>query len=514
MNPNSRSIFVSYRREDSAAYAGRICDHLELVFGADQIFLDVEDLRPGQNFAQALDERIAGCAAFLAIIGPKWAEILRQRLQESHEDYVRHEIEAALARKAAIIPVLVGGASMAQLTNLPKSLQELSLYEAAELNDNTFKEDCNRLASELASRAGMKRESSGGKSLLSKRVIWIAAASILLLLLAIGVTPWRENHARHIHVQQILNTARTQTDLGEYEPAFKSYEDAIKIDPDNRTARDRQADAAMLWLRNFHVLVAEGQSATDIAGPPLAAMMSVLQAALSRTNGQGARAADLLAHLGWAHWLNRRIAEKEFGPAAEQDLRRSLSLDPSNVYGNAMLGNWLLQTNGNLKEAVQHFEVAVKSNKERAWVRKMQLGGMEYNYQAEQELIRVVNEMRINAEPIGASDAHRVFSNYSLINSIDALRTTLSAVPADQAWATFQWLDGKEQGRDPEDQRIQGEFIHANILELGGQRSEALALFQELQQEIKSRNYSTRVIDEVDAAVKRLSASSGSPSVC
>lgn len=496
---------MSYRREDSAAYAGRICDHLELVFGEDQIFLDVEDIRPGQNFARTLDERIADCAAFLAIIGPKWAEILQQRLQEDHEDYVRHEIEAALARKATIIPVLVGGATTAQLANLPKSLEKFSLYEAAELNDSTFKEDCTRLTAELASRAGIKREPSAGKSPLSKLAIWITAAAAVFLLLAIGVTPWREHHARHIHVQQILNTAQTQTELGEYEPAFKSYEGAIKIDPDNRTILDRQADAAMLWLRNFHVLVAEGQRATDTAGPPLAAIISVLDTALSRTNGHEPRAADLLAHLGWAHWLNRHIAEKEFGPAAEQDLRRSLTLDPLNVYGNAMLGNWLLQTNGNVREAVQHFEIAVKSNKERAWVRKMQLGGMEYNYQAEQELIRVVNEMRINAEPISASDAHRVFSNYSLINSIDALRTTLSAVPADEAWATFQWLDGREQGRSQEDRRIQGEFIHANILELGGQRSEALPIFRKLQQEIKSSNYSTRVVDEVGAAVKRLS---------
>src|SRR5579884_3456918 len=195
MNPELRSIFVSYRREDSAAYAGRICDHLELVFGEDQIFLDVEDIRPGQNFAQTLDERIADCAAFLAIIGPKWAELLRQRLQDGHEDYVRHEIEAALARKATIIPVLVGGATMAQLTNLPKSVEELSLYEAAELNDDTFKEDCSRLVTELALRAGVKRESAEHKSPLSKRAMWIAAASALLLLLAVGVTPWRESHA-------------------------------------------------------------------------------------------------------------------------------------------------------------------------------------------------------------------------------------------------------------------------------------------------------------------------------
>jgi hypothetical protein len=282
------------------------------------------------------------------------------------------------------------------------------------------------------------------------------------------------------------------------------------VDPTNRTAADREADAAMLWLRNFHVLVPEGQKAADIAGARLVEIMSVLDAALARTGGRGPRAADILAHLGWAHWLNWHIAEKEFGPAAEQDLRRSISLDPANVYGNAMLGNWLLQTNGSVAEAVQRFKVAIKSNKERVWVRKMQLAGMEDNEGAQQELMKVVNEMRINAEPIGASEAHRILFRYSLTNSIEELRKTLSAVPAEQAWATFQWLDKQEQGQDPEEQRIRGEFVHANILELNDHRSEALAIFMKLQREMKARNYSTLVTDQIDAAIKRLSVPSAS----
>ena len=65
-----------------------------------------------------------------------------------------------------------------------------------------------------------------------------------------------------------------------------------------------------------------------------------------------------------------------------------------------MLGNWLLQTNGNVEEAVRHFEVAVKSHKERPWVRQMQLAGLADNDDTQQQLIRAVNQMRINAEPI------------------------------------------------------------------------------------------------------------------
>src|SRR5690242_19777991 len=115
------NIFISYRREDSAAYAGRLCDHLTAVFGESRVFMDVEDIPPGQNFAQTIEDKIANCCAVLVIIGPRWIEILRNRSKEHQQDYVCREIEEALKRKATVIPVLVGGARMAELTGLPES---------------------------------------------------------------------------------------------------------------------------------------------------------------------------------------------------------------------------------------------------------------------------------------------------------------------------------------------------------------------------------------------------------
>ena len=64
---------------------------------------------------------------------------------------------------------------------------------------------------------------------------------------------------------------------------------------------------------------------------------------LARARGDAPRSANILAHVGWAHWLNRHIAEKEFGPAAEQSVSPgALHSQPTNVYANAMFGNWLL----------------------------------------------------------------------------------------------------------------------------------------------------------------------------
>ena len=151
------NIFISYRREDAAAYAGRLCDHLSALFGADRVFMDLDDISPGKNFAQTIDETLAGCDAALVVIGPRWRDILLVRLPEQKTDYVCHEIEAAIARNITVVPVLVGGATTAQLNDLPGPLASLPMYQAVELRDNSFKDDCVRLAQSLGSapdRAG------------------------------------------------------------------------------------------------------------------------------------------------------------------------------------------------------------------------------------------------------------------------------------------------------------------------------------------------------------------------
>src|SRR6516165_8173784 len=44
---NMASIFISYRREDSAPYAGRLYDRLHAQFGAKhEVFMDIDTLQP------------------------------------------------------------------------------------------------------------------------------------------------------------------------------------------------------------------------------------------------------------------------------------------------------------------------------------------------------------------------------------------------------------------------------------------------------------------------------------
>lgn len=81
------AIFVTYRREDSAGHAGRIVERLRQTFGADHVFMDIQDIMPGEDFPQAIDARIAACNVVLCLIGPHWLSSLRTH--GNGEDFVR-----------------------------------------------------------------------------------------------------------------------------------------------------------------------------------------------------------------------------------------------------------------------------------------------------------------------------------------------------------------------------------------------------------------------------------------
>ena len=106
-------IFISYRRDDSSVHARLLHRELLEFFDADQIFIDIEDIDHGEDFARLIDAELNRADVVLVVIGPRWAEIVQQR--ERRDDWVRHEVERALALKARgrlrVLPVMVGGAA-------------------------------------------------------------------------------------------------------------------------------------------------------------------------------------------------------------------------------------------------------------------------------------------------------------------------------------------------------------------------------------------------------------------
>jgi len=143
-----KAIFISYRRDDSAAYAGRLYDRLSTHFGAERVFMDVDGIKPGDDFVKVLDETESSSAALVVVIGRTWLTVRSAngglRLLDA-QDFVRREIAAGLQRNLRLFPVLVGGASMPQTQDLPDDLATLAHVQALVIHDETFHRDADQL---------------------------------------------------------------------------------------------------------------------------------------------------------------------------------------------------------------------------------------------------------------------------------------------------------------------------------------------------------------------------------
>jgi hypothetical protein len=145
-------IFISYRREDSSDFAGRLYDRLAARFGEGQVFMDVDTIELGVDFGEAINRAVAACKVLLAVIGPGWLASVdergRRRL-DNPDDFVRLEIEAALARDVRVIPILAQGAVMPGRDDLPESLAGLARRNALFIRHESFRSDAERLVTAI-----------------------------------------------------------------------------------------------------------------------------------------------------------------------------------------------------------------------------------------------------------------------------------------------------------------------------------------------------------------------------
>ena len=177
-------LFISYRRDDQPGYAGRLADALESAFGADNVFRDIEDIRPGDDFVVALQKQLKSIDVMLVMIGPAWLTTNRngvRRLDEP-DDFVRMEIETGLRSGKPVLPVLVGGAVMPTEEDLPAAIRALARRQAIVLSDSGWSSDVTRLVDSIRPLLPARRHLS-----LPPALLWGLAAVALLALLATGL---------------------------------------------------------------------------------------------------------------------------------------------------------------------------------------------------------------------------------------------------------------------------------------------------------------------------------------
>ena len=140
-------VFISYRRDDAAGYAGRLEEALEKRLGQGSVFRDVIDIAPGADFVEAIRARLSGAQTVLVLIGPRWAggDTPGARRLDDAQDFVRLEVQVALDSGARIVPVLLPGARMPTENELPAPLQPLARRHALSLSDTHWAADIERL---------------------------------------------------------------------------------------------------------------------------------------------------------------------------------------------------------------------------------------------------------------------------------------------------------------------------------------------------------------------------------
>ncbi len=133
-------VFISYRRSETTAWAGRISDQLKAEFGDDHVFLDVRSIELGEDFEVAIEEMLERVDVVIVVIGPTWTSTeddQGRRLDQPH-DRVRLEVADALASDVRVLPVLVDGADMPDDDELPEDLRPLTRLQAIEVTGSGF----------------------------------------------------------------------------------------------------------------------------------------------------------------------------------------------------------------------------------------------------------------------------------------------------------------------------------------------------------------------------------------
>ena len=146
------SVFISYRREDSA-YSLLVFHRLCEEFGEKLVFRDVERIAAGQDFVAAIEVNIRKSTALVAVVGKGW--VRRRKELSNPRDFVRRELLLALKNHLALYPLLVGGTTMPQ--QWPPALRGFARTNAIPVTDYRFDSDLQTVVDALRPTLGRTR---------------------------------------------------------------------------------------------------------------------------------------------------------------------------------------------------------------------------------------------------------------------------------------------------------------------------------------------------------------------
>jgi hypothetical protein len=189
-------VFLNYRRDDASGHAGRLYDLLIARYGAERVFMDIDAIPLGSEFGQAISRAVASCDVLIALIGRGWlqaADSDGHRRLDDPDDFVRREIESALAQGVVVVPATVQGAELPRAEELPPALAPLTQRQGFELSDKGWQDDVNRLIRRLEAVAAEEQPDRAAdnaaplrRSRLNGRILAAAVLGSLALIAALA----------------------------------------------------------------------------------------------------------------------------------------------------------------------------------------------------------------------------------------------------------------------------------------------------------------------------------------
>ena len=222
--PQTGRIFISYRRADSAGYAGRVYDRLAAHFGKEAIFMDVDTIQAGLDFVDVLENAVQSCDVVVALLGRQWLNIKDEagnRRLDNPQDFVRIEVAAALTRNIRVIPVLVDGTPMPNSDQLPSNLKSLARRNAVLVNHYSFHADTTRLIEQLE--------------------LALKAAEESKILKAKKIKEEEVQKKRRAEIENLLSQADIALELQDWELAKEKLASTLTLEPNHAQAQVKLA---------------------------------------------------------------------------------------------------------------------------------------------------------------------------------------------------------------------------------------------------------------------------------
>jgi TIR domain len=470
-------IFISYASEE-----GEPAKEIALALRGEghDVFLDRSQLPEGDAYNARIRQAIRDCDLLVFLVSPEALSAGRYTLTE-----LKFAEEKWPRPAGHLLPVIV---KPTDKNAIPAFLRSVTLLQPG-----------GNVAAEVVAAVDRLARPWWADS-----VRRYAAALAVLAALSAGYGGWRAYDHWHANREALglLGQCKVQEESGNYAAAWECDARAAVAAPWSDAVAQAQERLAMDWLDNIRVTDGK-QTFTDIA--------NTVQPVLARgaVSPDDRRAANALAHLGWADFLRTRDGAMGLDPP--HYYRQALQRDPQNVYAHAMWGHDLMQRGGSVEEAKAHFANAVATGEQRPYVRRIQIAALMWrdDPDLENELVRVANEMRTQGEARPAGDSHdspvwRLWNVYNarLVNGTDKA-SFLAAVPPADHLATFRWLYPEET--IPKDKRPRYQCMLGQLQEQVGDRAAALATYRALLKTLAAEGIvGGRMFDDARQAVTRL----------